>query len=251
MCQNILKGEKKMKKWIIVIVILIIVICGGLFIYNISNDDNSQPNTNTNSNTISNETSNTNNEVLDNNNDISNNISSNATENENNNANTDNHFRVREVSNEEFNASYEVTETEEDTVKNALTIAEQDDDLTITFKESDLNEMLFGRGKAIEYNEKYVIRNVTSDEVETIFYGMEGQDWDYPLVFLLLKDGTVKGIAMENGYKTGEFVAEDISEVNNVDRFEQVSVTPQNNSGYNAVVAVTKDGSIYEIGASM
>ena len=233
-----------MKKWILVIVILIIVICGGLFIYNINNDDHSQQNMNTNSNTISNETSNTNN-------DISNTISSNATENETNNANTDNHFRVREVSNEEFNASYEVTETEEDTVKNALTIAEQDDDLTITFKESDLNEMLFGRGKAIEYNEKYVIRNVTSDEVETIFYGMEGQDWDYLLVFLLLKDGTVKGIAMENGYKTAEFVAEDISEVNNVDRFEQVSVTPQNNSGYNAVVAITKDGSIYEIGASM
>lgn len=233
-----------MKKWILVIVILIIVICGGLFIYNINNDDHSQQNTNTNSNAISNETSNTNN-------DISNTISSNATENETNNANTDNHFRVREVSNEEFNASYEVTETGEDTVKNALTIAEQDGDLTITFKESDLNEMLFGRGKAIEYNEKYIIRNVTSDEVETIFYGMEGQDWDYPLVFLLLKDGTVKGIAMENGYKTGEFVAEDISEVNNVDRFEQVSVTPQNNSGYNAVVAITKDGSIYEIGASM
>ena len=233
-----------MKKWILVIVILIIVICGGLFIYNINNDDHSQQNMNTNSNTISNETSNTNN-------DISNTISSNATENETNNANTDNHFRVREVSNEEFNASYEVTKTGEDTVKNALTIAEQDDDLTITFKESDLNEMLFGRGKAIEYNEKYIIRNVTSDEVETIFYGMEGQDWDYPLVFLLLKDGTVKGIAMENGYKTGEFVAEDISEVNNVDRFEQVSVTPQNNSGYNAVVAITKDGSIYEIGASM
>lgn len=233
-----------MKKWILVIVILIIVICGGLFIYNINNDDHSQQNMNTNSNSISNETSNTNN-------DISNTISSNATENETNNANTDNHFRVREVSNEEFNASYEVTKTGEDTVKNALTIAEQDDDLTITFKESDLNEMLFGRGKAIEYNEKYIIRNVTSDEVETIFYGMEGQDWDYPLVFLLLKDGTVKGIAMENGYKTGEFVAEDISEVNNVDRFEQVSVTPQNNSGYNAVVAITKDGSIYEIGASM
>ena len=140
-----------MKKWILIIVILIIVICGGLFIYNINNDDNSQPDTNTNSNSIGNETSNTNNEVSEDNNDISNNISSNATENETNNANTDSHFRVREVSNEEYNTSYEVIGTEEDTVKNALTIAEQDDDLTITFKESDLNEMLFGRGKAIEY----------------------------------------------------------------------------------------------------
>ena len=236
-----------MKKWVLIIVILVILLCGGLIIYNINRNDNSQQA----SNTISNENSNTSNEISEDNNDISNNISSDITENDENNVSTNNTFRVKEVDNDEFNASYETIESEEDTVKNALTIEEQGDDLTITLKESDLNEMLFGRGNGIEYNEKYIISNVTSDEVETIFYGMEGQDWDYPLVFLLLTDGKVKGIAMENGYKTGEFVAEDISEVSNVDRFEQVSVTPQNSSGYNAVVAVTKDGSIYEIGASM
>ncbi len=237
-----------MKKGIlIIVVILIIILCGGFIIYNMNRDNNSQQN----SNTLSNETSNTVNEMSADNNDISNHISSNTTESDTNNENTNNTFRVKEVDNDEFNASYEVIESEEDTITNALTIAEQDDDLTITFKESDLNEMLFERGNGIEYNEKYIVSNVTSDEVETIFYGMEGQDWDYPLVFILLKDGTIKGIAMENGYKTGEFVAEDISGVNNVDRFEQVSVTPQDSSGYNAVVAITEDDSIYEIGASM
>lgn len=77
---------------------------------------------------------------------------------------------------------------------------------------------------------------------------MEGQDWDYPLIFILQKDGTVKGIDMENGYKTGEFIAKNISELKNVDRFEQVDVTPQNNSGYYAVVAITKDNLVYEVG---
>lgn len=72
---------------------------------------------------------------------------------------------------------------------------------------------------------------------------------NYPLVFLLQKDGTVRGIDMEAGYKTGEFIAKDILELEDIDGFEQVSVAYPNDSGYNGVVAITEDGLVYEISA--
>ena len=56
-----------------------------------------------------------------------------------------------------------------------------------------------------------------------------------------------KLVDIEEGYKTGNFVAKTISGLDNLEKFEQVSVSKPDDSGYNSVVAITKDGEIFEI----
>ena len=243
-----------MNKGVLVIVILIVLFCGGFIVFTVLNNNEEDKNDiNTEiieNNRTDNETdTNTSNEIANNNadNDISEINDESANQNEINNEYDDGTFRVREIDNESFNSSYKIIE-EEEVAKNSVSIKEKDNNLTIAILKTNLNESLLENGSAITYDTKYDISNINADDVDTIFYGMEGQDWDYPLIFILQKDGTVKGIDMENGYKTGEFIAKNISELKNVDRFEQVDVTPQNNSGYYAVVAITKDNLVYEVG---
>lgn len=243
-----------MNKGVLVIVILIVLFCGGFIVFTVLNNNEEDKNDiNTEiieNNRTDNETdTNTSNEIANNNadNDISEINDESANQNEINNEYDDGTFRVREIDNESFNSSYKIIE-EEEVAKNSISIEEKDNNLTIAILKTNLNESLLENGSAITYDTKYDISNINADDVDTIFYGMEGQDWDYPLIFILQKDGTVKGIDMENGYKTGEFIAKNISELKNVDRFEQVDVTPQNNSGYYAVVAITKDNLVYEVG---
>lgn len=245
-----------MNKGVLVIVILIVLFCGGFIVFTVLNNNEEDKNDiNTEiieNNRTDNETdTNTSNEIANNNadNDISEINNESANQNEINNEYDDGTFRVREIDNESFNSSYKIIE-EEEVAKNSVSIEEKDNNLTIAILKTNLNESLLENGSAITYDTKYDISNINADEVDTIFYGMEGQDWDYPLIFILQKDGTVKGIDMENGYKTGEFIAKNISELKNVDRFEQVDVTPQNNSGYYAVVAITKDNLVYEVGVN-
>lgn len=243
-----------MNKGVLVIVILIVLFCGGFIVFTVLNNNEEDKNDiNTEiieNNRTDNETdTNTSNEIANNNadNDISEINDESANQNEINNEYDDGTFRVREIDNESFNSSYKIIE-EEEVAKNSISIEEKDNNLTIAILKTNLNESLLENSSAITYDTKYDISNINADDVDTIFYGMEGQDWDYPLIFILQKDGTVKGIDMENGYKTGEFIAKNISELKNVDRFEQVDVTPQNNSGYYAVVAITKDNLVYEVG---
>lgn len=245
-----------MNKGVLVIVILIVLFCGGFIVFTVLNNNEEDKNDiNTEiieNNRTDNETdTNTSNEIANNNadNDISEINDESANQNEINNEYDDGTFRVREIDNESFNSSYKIIE-EEEVAKNSVSIEEKDNNLTIAILKTNLNESLLENGSAITYDTKYDISNINADDVDTIFYGMEGQDWDYPLIFILQKDGTVKGIDMENGYKTGDFIAKNISELKNVDRFEQVDVTPQNNSGYYAVVAITKDNLVYEVGVN-
>lgn len=241
-----------MNKGVLVIVILIVLFCGGFIVFTVLNNNEEDKN---NINTEIIENNRTDNETDTNtSNDIANNyiteINNESTnQNEINDEYDDGTFRVRQIDNESFNSSYKIIE-EEEVAKNSVSIEEKDNNLTIAILKTNLNESLLENGSAITYDTKYDISNINADDVDTIFYGMEGQDWDYPLIFILQKDGTVKGIDTENGYKTGEFIAKNISELKNVDRFEQVDVTPQNNSGYYAVVAITKDNLVYEVGVN-
>lgn len=158
----------------------------------------------------------------------------------------ENVFEIKDVKQNDFDNNYKIEKQLEIITKNYFKIDMQNDDLVISLIESNENKELLQGKKAI-YNQKYIISNVKAKDVEHIFYGNEGQDIMYPLIYLLQKDGTVKGIDTEYGYKTGEFIAEDILGLNNVEKIEQTSVTPPNDSGYEAVIAITKDQKVYEI----
>ena len=114
---------------------------------------------------------------------------------------------------------------------------------------TDTNDVL---SNVDEFNQDDNINNSTSknrnaEDVSQIFCGCEGQDLIYPVVYLLLKDETVKGIDIENGYNTAEFKAETIFGLNNIEKIEQTSVAIPDDSGYEAVVAITEDETAYEI----
>lgn len=232
-----------MKKGIIVFLIILVILCGGFIVYYILDSRNVDQE---NDNTISNVNTEENN--LINNENTNNNTAGNNDEAQGNTVDEsdDGTFIVRNVKNEDFDTYYkkiEVIDEAEDCVK----VEKKDNKLILNLIESDTNEMLLEHGSVVSYNETYTISNVNANDVKTIFYGAEGQDIGYPLVLLLLNDGTVKGVDIQNGYQTGNFIAKNISGVENIVEFEQVDVTPPNDSGFIGVVAISKDNTIYSI----
>lgn len=66
----------------------------------------------------------------------------------------------------------------------------------------------------------------------------------------LLKDGTVKGVDIENGYNTSNFIVETISGLKDVQKIEQANASRPDDSGYACVVVILNDESVYEIRVS-
>lgn len=157
-------------------------------------------------------------------------------------------FKTQKIEKEKFASDYTVVISQTEKINTEFFILEpQAENFAINIVESDRNKGLIEQGDKINCNEKYDIKNASIRDIIRTFYGGEGQDLMYPLVFLLSIDGTVKGIDIEAGYKTGEFIAYTIPELKDVVTIEQVDVHPADDSGYTAVVAITKDEEIYEI----
>lgn len=230
-----------MKNIIIVILVLIIFVMGGFFIVKYTDNNKIDEN----NNQISNETNTENTQNVNSNGANTQNTENMNTNNEHNNS--ESNFKIIEIMEEDFKNNYEIEEQYEIINKEYFNIKKKDNNVVITLIESDRNNDLLNENKQVTYNKEYIINNVNAEDVAEIFCGGEGQDLVYPVVYLLLKDGTVKGIDIENGYKTGNFNAETISGLENIQKIEQTSVTHPNDSGYVAVVAVAKDGTAFEI----
>lgn len=169
------------------------------------------------------------------------------TENIVNNEDEEKVWDIKKVNRVDFNNNYTIEEQYKIINEKYFKINKQGEKLTITLIDSDENDNLLGDTSGLEYKKEYIINNSNAKNIKSIFCGGEGQDLMYPLVFLLQQDGTVQGIDIESGYKTGNFVAKNISELKDVEKIEQASVTPKDDSGYTAVVAITKDDTVYEL----
>lgn len=159
-------------------------------------------------------------------------------------------FEVVKVEKEKFNEEYVITAPKLFETVNAefFTIEPQEKNFVIKIIESDHNKELIEQGDKVNCNESYEVKNSSITDVMRVFYSSEGQDLMYPNVFLLMTDGTVKGIDIEDGYKTGEFVAYNIPELKNIITIEQAEVHPVDNSGYIATLAISQnEEEIYEI----
>lgn len=228
-----------MKKGLIILLVIVIIIAIiAVVAVNSNNNSEQEKNTNTTSENVANTENSVRNSVKTDN-EVSNETGA-GYEN-------DGTYTVREIDEEDYDSYYTPVETD-DVYADSIDIEENDGEVTITFSDTELNEYLLDNSNGIEYDTEYTVSNC--GDVDSIFVGEEGQDWNYPLVLLLQKDGTVKGIDMEEGYKTGKFVAKDISELEDIESFEQVSVAYPDDSGYNGVVAIAEDGSVYEISAN-
>lgn len=223
-----------MKK--IILLILVLTICvGGFYIikyYNTNIKDTSK---------IAENSKETNNENV---------VEQDNNSNTNNDLNTDtseSNFKIVKIKENDFKNNYEEEKQFEIISKEYFNIEKENNNVIISLIESSQNKELLKDNEKVTYNKKYTISNVNAEDVDKIFCGGEGQDLMYPVVYLLLKDGTVKGVDIENGYNTGSFKAETISGLKDVQKIEQASVTPANDSGYEAVVAITKDETAYEI----
>ena len=232
-----------MKKGIIVILLLLVIACGGFIIYYLY--DSREVNQNEN-NQISNINTNTNVGDSINNIDIEKNTTNNQLNSSQEDTNDDGTFIVRNVKSEDYNSYYQTMEVPE-AAEDCINIEKKENTLVLNVIDSETNEMLFERGSKVSLDEKYTISNVNANDVKFIFYGVEGQDIGYPLVFLLLNDGTVKGVDIQSGYQNGNFIAKNISGLKDISKFEQVDVTPPNDSGYVGVVAISQDDTIYSI----
>ena len=237
-----------MKK--IVLIILALSILGGTVIlihYNKKNIDNENLSIN---NSTSDNISNNNVTENDDNTKIENEVQDNGSNLDSSNVNSDvkeSSFKIKKIEQKDFNNNYTIENQYEIITKDYFKLEQQNDDFVISIIKSEANKNLLQNEGVIKYNEKYIISNIKVKDVNSIFYGVEGQDAGYPLVYILQNDGTVKGINTEFGYKTGKFVAENISGLNDIKKIEQASVTPPDDSGYVAVIAITKDNNVYEI----
>lgn len=221
-----------MKKIILIILILILFVGGAIILNNYINKSNNDIEDISKANNI------TNDEKIKNKNEINNESEADTIEN---------NFKVIKIEENDFNKNYTIQKPIEIITKNYLKIEEENNNLLITLIESNQNRELLQDKNSVTYNKRYTISNISTKDIDEIFYGVEGQDIMYPLVYILQKDGTIKGIDTEYGYKTGNFIAENVLGLENVEKIEQASVTPPNDSGYEAIIAITKDKSVYEI----
>lgn len=231
-----------MKKGVLIVLILVVLCVGVIVLKGYNNKDTQQ-----HMNNISNENMVNNINTIENTLEDSNNTNK-YSQDVDTNVNEEETFKIKKVEKKDFDNNYTIEEQYEIINKKYFSIEKQNDDLVISIIKSEQNENLFKLGKGVTYNKKYVINNIKAKDVENIFCGGEGQDLLYPIVFLLQKDGTIKGVNIEYGYKTGNFVAKSVSGLENVEKIEQASVTPVNDSGYEAIIAITKDKTVYEIG---
>ncbi len=212
-----------MKK-IILIILVIAILCGGLFVvkkYSLFMQNTEDQNTP--------QISKINNDSLK--------------ENQKNNS----IFEIKKINSESFTKDYTIENQYEIITEKYFKIDKKNQNLVINIINSENNEALLLNGNGIDYNKEYIIDNVESEDVKSIFVGGEGQDLMYPAVYILMKNGTIKGVDTESGYKTGTFEALNIIQINHVKKIEQASVSPANDSGYEAIIAITENDEVYEI----
>lgn len=241
-----------MKKQVLILIIIVaVLICIGLIavgnIYKPAESEKSTQMSSTNSNEVqeSNKKSNDNDTNLEKNN------SANSKENktiEINNRQDNGKFEIIEIEKSKFESDYTIID-EREIYNKIINIEKENNNVTITRKETEENNNILALDEKskVKSNTKYNIENIKAAGIKDIFIGEEGHEGIYPLIYILQKDGTVKGIDIEEAFKTGTFVAQNISELKNVEKIEQADVHPKDDSGYMAIVITTSDKKIYEL----
>ena len=134
--------------------------------------------------------------------------------------------------------------------KDYYIVEKQDGKLVITIKDTEIMRGILSNLESlgIEYGKSYIIdSDIDVGNINVIFYAVHGQDVSDPLiVYLIQKDGTVKGIDVGNGCKTGKFVVDDIG-LNNIERLENANCVEDGYGGAVTTVAFSKDNKIYEL----
>lgn len=229
-----------MKKFgLFILFILAIAICvGGVFLiryYNFMPQDETANTTQKSNETIENEVTNNLENSVNNTNTMDTSVTS---END--------RFSIQKVSNSDYSKYYKLEEEMSIIEESYFKVEKKDNNITITLVKSEQNDALI-TDDVLKYDTEYKVENVVAEDIDKIFVGGEGQDLVYPNIYLLAKDGSVKGIDVKEGYEKGTFTAYDVSGLKNVESIDQLSVSKPNDSGYEAIVASTKDNKYYEL----
>lgn len=117
------------------------------------------------------------------------------------------------------------------------------DNNKLCFRLSDGEITEFMDGISIKTDTDYEIKNININEVAEIFVGVYGNGIDYPVVFFLMKNGTVNWLNVQDACVNKDFNAEGIiSGVTDVVRI----VNGGTNGGF-TVLAFKQDGTFYDL----
>ena len=167
-------------------------------------------------------------------------------------------YRINEENCEEFETDkyyYEGLDLNFETIftKDYYIIGIQNNNLVVTIKNSEEMENIIQNSSLkgniqVEYNKAYVIDNVNAEDIAKIFYAGYGQDIFEPfVVYLIQKDGTVKGLDIINGCGNGTFIADIVPGLENIERIENMDSREIKGGGARTVVAFANDGTMYEL----
>ena len=183
-----------MKKFgLFILLILAIAICaGGVYLiryYNFMPQDETANTTQKSNETIENEVTNNLENSVNNTNTMDTSVTS---ENE--------RFSIQKVSNSDYSKYYKLEEEMSIIEESYFKVEKKDDSITITLVESEQNDALI-TDDVLKYDTEYKVENIVAEDIDKIFVGGEGQDLVYPNIYLLAKDGSVKGIDVKEGYE--------------------------------------------------
>ncbi|MEG1141225.1 MAG: hypothetical protein RSE41_02000 [Clostridia bacterium] len=132
-------------------------------------------------------------------------------------------------------------------ISSDVSVSMKDDGIYISISNQGLKMLDFTK-PVIKPDKDYKVEGISKKVVTTFIYN-RGQALDIPCVLLLLEDGTVESVGMNNGFKTGNFKSNGILEnYTNVVRFEEVLVTSKDGkSGYHNAVIIQADGKAFNV----
>ncbi len=100
----------------------------------------------------------------------------------------------------------------------------------------------------VEFGKSYEIKNIDVSKVSDVIIKGWGQGVDCPIVFFLMKDGTVEWLNSYQALVNKKFEAEGkITGVENVERIIRASVGGDDGPGNYTIIGIRADGTFYDL----
>ena len=127
-----------------------------------------------------------------------------------------------------------------------LTSRIEENNVYITLDSLAKNIILYD-DMSIEPNTEYAVSGTKNIDIKEVFIGHFNTVTDYPVIFILYKDGSAQYVDAKNSFYNASFEVAGNINVKNIEKFETVNITDENNLTTIGVIAINSQNVAYEI----